>query len=167
MKHVKATYITITGHRPQKLGGFNPKNALNIKVYEALEAKMVNAVSKFDNVVFRIGMAIGVDQMAAHICVKHGFAFDAYVPCEGQESRWPKHVQDEYRKLLTHARNVYVTHDGPYPGAWVMQKRNEQMVDGTDYLLSVYDGTAGGTANCVKYAQEQGVTIVNINPTEL
>lgn len=162
------TIITITGHRPNKLGGYNPKAELNIKVYEALEAKMVNAVKKFSNVVFRTGMAIGVDQMAAHICIKHNVTFDAYVPHEGQESRWPKHAQDEYRKLLTYARKIYMTHEGPYPGAWCLHKRNEQMVDGADYLLSVYDGSpGGGTASCVKYAKTQSVRIVNINPREL
>jgi uncharacterized phage-like protein YoqJ len=166
------TYITITGHRLQKLGGFDLHDPLNIKVFDALDAKMLNAVNKFEDVVFRIGMAIGVDQMAAWICIKREFTFDAYLPCENQEKPWPTPFQHGYRKLLTYARNVYVTHEGPYPGAWCMHKRNEQMVDGadgiqTDYLLSVYDGTGGGTGNCVKYAQEKGVTIVNINPREL
>lgn len=161
------TIITITGHRPTKLGGYDHTNPLAVKVQDALETKMTNAVNKFDNVVFRIGMAIGTDQMAGWICANNKFTFDAYVPFEGQESRWPQAVQNQYRTLLALARNVYVTHDGPYPGAWVMQKRNEQMVDGADYVLSVYDGSPGGTANCIRYAQEQGVRVVNINPREL
>lgn len=166
------TYITITGHRPNKLGGYNQDNPIYQKVYAALEQKMLSAVNKFDNVVFRIGMAIGTDQMAAHLCVKHGLTFDAYLPCYSQEKMWPKHVQDEYRKLLTFARDVYYTHDAPYPGAWVMQKRNEHMVDGangvqTDYVLSVNDGSPGGTNNCVRYAQSKGVRVTNINPKNL
>ncbi|PAD70641.1 hypothetical protein CHH83_02225 [Bacillus sp. 7586-K] len=45
-----------------------------------------------------------------------------------------------------------------------MQKRNEWMVDNSDYVIAVWDGTKGGTGNCVKYAQKQNKYITTIKP---
>jgi uncharacterized phage-like protein YoqJ len=118
-------------------------------------------------------MAQGADQMAAQICIDHNIPFDAYIPCEGQEKPWPKAAQEKYHELLGHARHEILTYAGPYPGPWCLQTRNEAMVDNADYILSVYDGTAGGTANCIKYAKEKGVIgpdnerWVNINPSKI
>ena len=48
-----------------------------------------------------------------------------------------------------------------------MQKRNEEMVDRCDLLIGVWDGSKGGTYNCINYAIDHGREIVRINPTEL
>lgn len=45
-----------------------------------------------------------------------------------------------------------------------MQKRNEYMVDNSDIVIAVWDGTKGGTYNCVKYAQKLEKKIIQINP---
>lgn len=164
----EATVITITGHRPNKLGGYNPNAPLNIKVKEAIQAKMLSAIQKVGpEVTFNIGMALGVDQWSAELCIDLGVPFDAFLPCVNMEKKWPKAAQEHFRTLLKHARTVTLVHEGEYPGAWVMQKRNEVMVDNADYVLSVWDGTPGGTANCVNYAREKGIKTVNINPREL
>lgn len=45
-----------------------------------------------------------------------------------------------------------------------MQKRNEYMVDLADRVIVVWDGSKGGTANCVKYAENVGKKIIRIEP---
>ena len=45
-----------------------------------------------------------------------------------------------------------------------MQKRNEYMVDLADRVIAVWDGSKGGTANCVKYAEKVGKEIIRIEP---
>ena len=40
------------------------------------------------------------------------------------------------------------------------QRRNEFMVDAADVLAAFFDGSQGGTANCVRYAQRVGKKIV-------
>lgn len=47
---------------------------------------------------------------------------------------------------------------------WLMQKRNEYMVDLADKVIAVWDGSKSGTANCVKYAEKTGKGIIRINP---
>lgn len=38
------------------------------------------------------------------------------------------------------------------------------MVDNCDLLIAVHDGSPGGTANCVNYANQKNKKIININP---
>jgi uncharacterized phage-like protein YoqJ len=52
-----------------------------------------------------------------------------------------------------------------------MQKRNEYMVDNSDFVIAVFDGEQkGGTFNCIKYALNQtnrNLQIHIINPNTL
>ena len=47
---------------------------------------------------------------------------------------------------------------------WLMQKRNEYMVDLADRVIAVWNCSKGGTANCVKYAEKVGKEIIKIEP---
>ncbi len=40
------------------------------------------------------------------------------------------------------------------------QRRNEFMVDASDALAAFFDGSPGGTANCVRYARSVGRRVV-------
>jgi len=40
------------------------------------------------------------------------------------------------------------------------QLRNEFMVDAADVLAAFFDGSPGGTANCVRYASKIGKRVV-------
>lgn len=71
-----------------------------------------------------------------------------------------------YRDTLKQADEVtYVSKETYTEGC--MQKRNEYMVDQADYVYAVWNGTSGGTGNCVKYAKEQGVFIYIEDPTPI
>jgi uncharacterized phage-like protein YoqJ len=39
---------------------------------------------------------------------------------------------------------------------WAYQLRNEFMVDAADVLAAFFDGSRGGTFNCVQYARSVG-----------
>ena len=97
-------------------------------------------------------MALGVDTWAAQLCVELGIPFDAYVPFVGQESKWPNASRDAYVALLHKARHVRMITTGGYSNA-AFQRRNKAMVDDCDTLIAVWDGSPGGTANCVRYAE--------------
>ena len=43
-----------------------------------------------------------------------------------------------------------------------MQERNIFMVDRADEILAVWNGTSGGTKNCIDYAKKQNKIITNI-----
>ena len=45
-----------------------------------------------------------------------------------------------------------------------MMKRNRMMVDMSSLCVAYFDGKSGGTFNTVKYADESGVSVINLSP---
>lgn len=111
-------------------------------------------------------MAIGFDQWMAELCIERRIPFVAAIPFEGQEKRWPPTVQRAYRDLLKLA--VKVVSFGSEYSEGLFQMRNEYIVnqlDGpNDRLIACFDGSRGGTHNCVKYARQHERTIDVIGP---
>ena len=144
-----------TGHRPNKLGGYSWES--RNKVYRvAAEWLQVNRPSKVIS-----GMALGWDQALALAAVRNDIPLVAAVPFREQPKAWPAASQAEYYDIIDEAEEiVYVCDPGYAP--WKMQKRNEWMVDNSDTVLALWDGSDGGTGNCVKYAGKVNKPIINL-----
>lgn len=151
--------VAFTGHRPDKLGGYKLPNPTYLYVCQQIDKKLRELQP--EKVIS--GMALGVDQWAAHIAHKLNIPFIAAVPFEGQEKAWPAKSQATFHKLLKLASEKIIVSTGTY-AAYKMQVRNEWMVDRCDILLAIWDGTPGGTGNCIKYAQSKNKEIIFINP---
>lgn len=152
--------VAFTGHRPNKLGGYKVPNQTYIYVCQQIEKTLIEL--KPDKVIS--GMALGVDQWAAYIAWKLNIPFLAAVPFEKQDSNWPEKSQQTYQKLLKLSAELIVVSPGGYSSN-KMQVRNEWMVNHCDKLIAVWNGTPGGTANCVNYAEKINKEIIRINPT--
>lgn len=162
--------IAVTGHRPTKLvGGYD---------HFAFENKMITYVFKKDiekklleyrEVVCITGMAIGVDMLYAIACLS---LKDKYVgrlklicavPFEGHGRRWSADHKIIQSMILESADAVVNTTGASNPPhsavRSLMQKRNEWMVDNSDVLWALFDGSPSGTRNCVNYAKKQGKQI--------
>lgn len=146
--------VAVTGHRPDKLGGYT-RNSLCTRVVAALTQALTQLKVEHPDMRLLTGMALGVDQWAAQVCLGLDIPYEAAVPFKGQESRWPEQSQGTYRFLLDQADKVHIVCEGEYR-PYMMQKRNEWMVDRCKHLLAVWDGSDGGTANCVRYAWNVG-----------
>ena len=147
--------VSGTGHRPNKLGGYGMPATVKL-VNLARDWLEENKPSQVIS-----GMALGWDYALAAAAFDLDIPFIAAVPFEGQEKMWPDESKRNYHTLLADASKVeYVCEPGYAP--WKMQKRNEWMVDNSDLVLAVWNGTPGGTANCVRYAQQKGIEIVNL-----
>jgi uncharacterized phage-like protein YoqJ len=144
-----------TGHRPDKLGGYN--NDTYLKLVEIAEEWLIeNKPSKVIS-----GMALGWDQALAQAAINCNIPLIAAVPFEGQERMWSDKSKRYFNKLLSMAESVtYVCEEGYAP--YKMQVRNEWMVNNSDLILAMWDGTNGGTGNCIKYANKANKTIVNL-----
>lgn len=143
--------IAATGSRPNKIGGYILPNPTYEKICKATEQVFLEL--KPEKVVS--GMALGYDQYFANTAWKLNIPFLAAVPMDGQERMWSEIDQRRYKKLLSRANEVYVVNPGEY-AAWKMQKRNEWMVLNCDLLLACWDGTEGGTKNCIDFAKKIG-----------
>lgn len=140
--------IAFTGHRPDKLGGWDPLHPVVESVKKAIHDFLVVNWPKY----VISGMALGVDQWAAQIAVDLGIPYIAALPCDNPETPWPLPSQERFRALLAKACQVVVVSPGPYK-PWKMDRRNEWMVDNCDQLAAVHDGSLGGTYNCIEYAE--------------
>lgn len=138
--------IAATGHRPNKLGGYG-SDAFN-KLCEL--AKSYLRETNPDGVIS--GLALGWDQAWALGAMELNIPVHGASPFEGQESQWPQSSQDLFRKIVAECSSMTYVCDPGY-AAWKMQKRNEWMVERCHRVAALWDGSSGGTGNCVKFAQ--------------
>lgn len=145
-----------TGHRPDKLGGYDEKTWAKLCGFAALTLDRLEP----DKLI--IGMAQGWDLAIACGCVAIGIPFIAAAPFRGQEKVWPADKQKMYRLLCLQAEEFHVVNGGGY-APWKFLRRNEWMVNRCDEVLALWDkGPGGGTFKTVEYAQKKGVKINNV-----
>jgi uncharacterized phage-like protein YoqJ len=147
--------IAGTGHRPDKLGGYNAQTQMKVVKLASdyiRDAKPSLVIT---------GMAQGWDMSLAQACIHLGVPFDAYVPFLGQETVWPTGAKLYYHELLKHARNVVVCSQGGFSNA-AMAIRNRRMVNDCDKLVALWNGSPGGTANAIAYAGFTGKKYINL-----
>lgn len=173
--------ISFTGHRPNKLYGYNYMSDGNKKIMLSIYNKLKELTGDYNNVQFIEGGALGIDQMSFIVCNKlkkdypnKNITIEVAVPFESQDNNWIDSSKKLYRKQLKLADKItyvdtlddYMIKDYEigkyYPTK--MQKRNMYMVDNSDVVVSVWDGSNGGTGNCVSYAMNHNKKIINLNP---
>ncbi len=153
--------IAVTGHRPHKLG--NEYNGIG-PFSDHIRKELQFVIETMRPKVIITGMALGVDTIWAQLAITNEIDFVAAIPFKGQELAWPYDSQQRYHKILKHRLCLeHVVSTGGY-ASYKMQLRNEWMVRNCDLLVAVYDGTEGGTGNCVKYAESISKSILRINP---
>lgn len=157
--------LGITGHRPPEVGGYETPNP----IYNFVRAELDKAFIELQPKRVLLGMALGVDQWAAELCIFNGIPFWAILPhgradgTEGLEMKWPRAAQARYHHLLQRAERIHVVSPGEYAARKLMA-RNEWIVDHCNVLLAVFNGSPGGTANCVAYAMSRRTQIRYITP---
>ena len=153
-----------TGHRPDKLpwGDWEKAPAcqdLKRRLNQAVESAYADGYRHFI-----CGMARGCDQYFAEavLAAKADGAQDAQlcalVPCPSQPDGWDEASVARYWALLAACDQLEVLEDHYSPGC--MLRRNREMLRRAQLLISVYDGTPGGTAATVRLAEELGITVL-------
>lgn len=145
-----------TGHRPDKLGGYTED--VHEKLVE-LAMGFLRANPDIDHVV--AGGALGWDTALAEAAIRMKLYLTLALPFPGFEDRWPDKSKALLYAHMAQADDVVFVCEPGYAG-WKMQERNKWMVDNTDFVLALWDGSAGGTSNCVNYAMKRKVAIVNL-----
>lgn len=156
--------VCATGHRPQKLYGYNLYDSRWLALGRRMRSFMLDRLKRHGRIRCVSGMALGVDQLFALVALKlrdQGADVEVAcaIPCRDQNRAWKDDAW--WRNIMERADSHVFVHDGPYDYA-CMQKRNEWMVDNCGEVLAVWDGSSGGTANCVKYARRKGRAITNL-----
>gem|GEM_PF-349565 len=161
-----------TGHRPDKYGDYDIKHEKNKPIIKALINAIEVAIKQENVNRFISGGAIGVDTLAFYSVHKLKEKYPNIknilsIPFEQQDKVWSGEQKKWYRRMIELADEViyvdtlddYKIKDLPI-GEYnpvKMQKRNEHMVDNSFVVIAFWDGSSGGTSNCVKYARKQYV----------
>ena len=137
-----------TGHRPEKLGGYDDV------IFERLTALARDRLRELRPEKVISGMALGWDQALAWAALDMGIPITAAVPFEGFGKKWPVDSQYRCASMLAVATEVHTVSEIACTAA--LQQRNEWMVDRADLMLALWDGSWGGTFNCLRYAEKRG-----------
>lgn len=147
-----------TGHRPEKLR--RPENEIRTDLEREIRQAILDGLD-----VFITGMARGVDIDAAEIVLRlrdEGYPVRLICasPYPGFESSWCETWQKRYQDVITKADLVrYIC---PHYSRSCFQIRNMWMVDHSARVIAVFNGKPSGTKNTIDYAQQKGLSIVQI-----
>lgn len=150
--------VAFTGHRPPKAGLTYSHNAAG----DVFAVEATRRWLRENNVSHTIvGGALGFDTLAARASWLEQIPYVLAIPFEGFADRWPEKARERLAAMRRDAFKVEVVSPPGYAG-WKLQKRNEWMVDRVDKLLAWYDGSPGGTRNCITYAKQRHVPVVEL-----
>ena len=170
--------LSLTGHRPDKLAGYN----LNVPFYDRLRHRLIRIIERsldnYEIVECHSGMALGADTVWAQAIVecqqKYGtnrIRFIADIPDMKQSSRWiSKADRDRWKELVDQADEVrqYAHQNAGKSYAYILNQRNIGMIQACDILIAVYNGDAtGGTANGVRDGIRMNKFITYIRPDSI
>ncbi len=161
----KAPVCCFTGHRPEKLPwGADERDERCIKLKQELACHLEGLYLAGCRR-FLCGMARGCDLYFAEAVLElreaHGdVILEAALPCDTQADNWRESEQRRYEHLLAESDEVTFVAHRYSPGC--MQRRNRYMVDSSDILLAVFNGTGGGTMQTILYAKRRGLQVLTI-----
>lgn len=164
----KKISLGVTGHRPDKLGGWRLYRTP--QGLSRLSDLAVALITKLEYQGFYLkelisGMAPGWDTACAMVAVELQIPLIAAIPFEGQHDRWQNPEQEIYFELLAQASEVNYISEPGYDQE-KMFARNRWIVDRSDRLIALWNaaesGLFSGTGQCVRYAQSHSVPVNNV-----
>ena len=131
--------IAFTGHRYLSL--------------KQVESYLNELHADYPDAIWITGGAVGLDSIAASYAMAHGIRLWLILP-------FPVHVMSKFwnagqkrciQDCWDYAEKTSVL--APTYDVSIYQRRNEHMVDLSDMVAAFFDGSPGGTGNCVRYAR--------------
>ncbi|MBQ6707179.1 MAG: DUF1273 family protein [Clostridia bacterium] len=154
---MKRKTACFTGHRE-----ISPAHRLiiNLRLSETIENLIEEGYSRFV-----AGGALGFDTLAAMtvLAMKKRYPYirlALILPCRDQADRWSEHNQRIYAAIMARADEVIYTADRYVSGC--MQIRNRRLVDESSVCIAYLNKSVGGTAYTVRYAEQQGLAVINL-----
>jgi uncharacterized phage-like protein YoqJ len=151
-----------TGHRPDKLGGYTDEVFLGlVSLARSYICDVRTKTDEGKDIRIISGGALGWDQALAEAAWREGVPYTLALPFPGFEDRWPDKSKKYLAGLMFRSQRTHFVCESGYAG-WKMQERNKWMVDNSDAVLALWNGSPGGTSNCVKYAEKVKKPVINL-----
>jgi len=158
----------VTGHRPQ---GFpfdhENENAHAHIIYTHILYKRAEALIRGGYTEFITGMAKGADLDFACAVIYHktktfrdilDISLEAAIPYPNQTRGWSDYYWNQYDYVLSQCDKKTTVSMSYFPGC--EQRRNQYMVDKSDLVFAVWNGSnKGGTWNTIRYAGQKRVPV--------
>lgn len=163
----------LTGHRPKGFPwDYADKKCIEHKRYlSLLREKVVELISE-GYTHFISGGALGADSDFAEIvidlrkCAYPDITLEIAVPCPNQDLKWHAEDKRRYKKICKAADSVNVI-SRKYTN-FCMQKRNEYMVNHSDFVIVVWnEEKQGGTYRTFQYTQRKKKAFIVIDLQDL
>lgn len=155
-----------TGHRPHNLG--YGENSIQCDELKSKLEELIRKLIEEEGVThFISGVALGVDTYAANIVLElkseySDITLECAIPWENQAAKWNERDREIYYDLISKCDKETLLQQRYSNDC--LQKRNEYMVDKSDFIIAVWNGKPSGTGNTVKYAQKKNKAVLIINP---
>ncbi len=146
---MSAIKIAFTGHRHLK--------------YNQVVSYMNKLHQDYPDAIWITGGAVGLDSLAASFTMAHNIKLWLILPFPpGVMSKfWTQAQRDVLERSIKYCDRLSVL--SPVYDKSIYQRRNERMVDLSDMVAAFFDGTPGGTANCVRYAKSVGKRMIKFS----
>ena len=154
-----------TGHRPHKLPWGSSEEDPRCRALKVMVSSYIVQAAEQGCSRFLCGMARGCDLYFAEAVLalqaeRPELILEAVLPCPEQADRWPSSDRERFLQILSRCGKITVLESQYSEGC--MLRRNRAMVDRTDVLITVYDGSGGGTGSTIAYARSRGVRIMPV-----
>ncbi len=144
-----------TGHRPDKLGGYSDEVLTRLTDFACVHLERLEDAPEF----VVSGMAQGWDTAVALAAIQLKYPLITVEPF-GLTNRWPHAALQRHAFIMAEAKHRFVIGDSYHISNY--QRRNEWMVDHAQRMLALWNGSPGGTANCIAYAERVKRPVVNL-----
>lgn len=156
-----------TGHRPQSLPWrFREDDPRCRDLKQRLFEAMINAMAEEGVRKFLSGMALGTDIWAAEKVLRLReelpITLTCVLPCRDQDARWSEEAKRRYAAVLEQCDEKILLQESYTPDCF--NRRNRYMVDHSDLVIAVWNGSPSGTGNTVAYARERGKPVWVLEP---
>ena len=155
------------GHRPQSLPWMWREDDLRcVLLKRRLKEEILRMINQRQVTHFISGMTLGAGIWCAETVLElkaaHPITLECAIPCETQAANWRE--PDRGRWVSIVERCDWETMLQTRYTADCFQKRTRYMIDRSDFVIAVWNGTPGGTGRAVTYTRGRGKALVVIEP---
>ena len=130
------------------------------RLHEEVDQLIENGVTDYVS-----GGAIGFDAICSSLIISKkqqgaDIRLIFALPCRNQDEKWTDRQKRLYRSLLAEADEIIYVSEEYTPNC--MKERNFFMVDNSAYCICALLKDISGTGQTVRYAQRQGLRIINV-----
>ena len=170
--NVKPYRLGLTGHRPKKLGNVYDLNDPRWQNFmQDLNQVLEQRIQEYGYVECHSGMALGAD-MAWALVIQSArerypgqVKFVADIPNPDQPAKWTSPESIALFYDLVDNADERVTYAPTYTKE-CLNDRNIGMIDHSDEVIALWDGTASGTGHAVAYAESLNKFIKVLDPQQ-